>query len=170
MKDSLRRVVAVVVVALLATFALTAILLSLMPAAEAAAPSSPPQGEFEPGSVLVKFKPLTPTLIAEATLSFQGFRTLSTIEGIGVRKVAVPPEKELEAIATLRGNPLVEYAEPDYYRHSLWVPNDTYYAGDQWNMRKINMEAAWNITHGASTVKVAVIDTGLDTTNPDRPV
>ncbi|EAW38403.1 S8 family peptidase [Lyngbya sp. PCC 8106] len=39
------------------------------------------------------------------------------------------------------------------------VPNDPFY-GQQWNLRSINVETAWNETHGEG-VTVAVIDTGV---------
>ncbi|NJK37179.1 MAG: peptidase S8 [Oscillatoriales cyanobacterium SM2_3_0] len=42
---------------------------------------------------------------------------------------------------------------------SSTVPNDPFY-GKQWNLRSINIEAAWDNTHGEG-ITVAVIDTGV---------
>lgn len=59
----------------------------------------------------------------------------------------------------------VEYAEPNYIAHALMLPNDTYY-GRQWNLYNpvyggIQMEKAWDVSQGATSVVVAVIDTGI---------
>ena len=47
------------------------------------------------------------------------------------------------------------------------IPNDTYYANYQWNLRHINMPQAWNISVGSSDVVVAILDTGIDAGHPD---
>ncbi len=66
--------------------------------------------------------------------------------------------------AELRARDDVTYAEPDYLMQSLAVPNDPYY-GAQWNLFEarggINVPAAWNFTHGAANIVVAVLDTGI---------
>lgn len=71
-----------------------------------------------------------------------------------------------EAIEKYRREAGVEYAEPNYVVRSLWTPNDPYFTRNstqdyQWNLRTINMPAAWDISQGgSSSVKVAVIDSG----------
>jgi len=52
-----------------------------------------------------------------------------------------------------------EFIEPNYIYNNFEVPNDPDY-GKQWNLRSINIEAAWDETKG-SGVTVAVIDTGI---------
>ena len=48
------------------------------------------------------------------------------------------------------------------------VPNDTYYSEDnQWGLVKVGMPAAWDVTTGSPTVKVGIIDSGIDGTHPD---
>lgn len=107
--------------------------------------------------------------MADGALSIQGFRTARMIGNLGVRQLEVPPGQEADALASLRNNPLVEYAELDVARKPLWVPDDYYYSSRQWNLRKINMEPAWDITRGSQSIRVAVIDTGFNSTQPDRP-
>lgn len=79
------------------------------------------------------------------------------------------PASAVEAIARkLAALPDVEYAEPDYVMRPTLVPNDPSY-GAQWHYfepQGINAPAAWDITTGAATVRVAVIDTGI-TDHPD---
>jgi len=52
-----------------------------------------------------------------------------------------------------------EFIEPNYIYRAFEVPNDPDYS-KQWNLRSINVEAAWDETKG-SGVTVAVIDTGI---------
>lgn len=54
---------------------------------------------------------------------------------------------------------LTEFIEPNYLYKAFEVPNDPDY-GQQWNLRQINVESAWDDTKG-SGVTVAVIDTGI---------
>lgn len=60
----------------------------------------------------------------------------------------------------------VEYSEPNYLFQPLAVPNDTEY-GKLWGMDRIKASAAWDRSTGQSTVKVAVVDTGVDASHPD---
>lgn len=61
----------------------------------------------------------------------------------GVLYDAVPPKKNISS--------------DSFFSSS--VPNDPFY-GQQWNLRSINVETAWNETHGEG-ITVAVIDTGV---------
>ena len=48
-----------------------------------------------------------------------------------------------------------------------WVlPNDPSYAS-QWALPRINMETAWNVTHGSPSVVVAIVDSGVEVTHED---
>ena len=68
-----------------------------------------------------------------------------------------------EIIARIADIPDVEYVEPDYILFPVVTPNDTYF-GSQWHFFDtygINAPAAWEITTGSSSIKIAVIDTGI---------
>ena len=45
-------------------------------------------------------------------------------------------------------------------------PNDPEFAR-QWNLKKVEAPAAWDISAGSASVVIAVIDTGIDFSNPD---
>ncbi len=72
----------------------------------------------------------------------------------------------MRAIKRLRREADVEYAEPNYIRHSTLVPLDQLYPL-QWHYPMINLPQAWDITTGSSNVTVAVIDTGVLSAHPD---
>lgn len=59
----------------------------------------------------------------------------------------------------------VKFAEANWVRHPLAVPNDRLYAA-QWHYPAMNLPAAWDLTTGSATVVVAVIDTGI-VSHPD---
>lgn len=45
-------------------------------------------------------------------------------------------------------------------------PNDPYYS-KQWNLNKIQLPSAWDLTKGSDSVIIAILDTGVDYTHPD---
>ena len=53
----------------------------------------------------------------------------------------------------------VEYAEPNYIRHSHLVPNDTYFSY-QWHHSLMKSTSAWDLGKGTGVV-VAVVDSGV---------
>jgi subtilisin family serine protease len=113
-----------------------------------------------------------------------------------VRDAALPlPSTELvtpqagtsvsDAVADLERSRDVAYAEPDHVRrafdlypdeasgprfNNLWALHNTgQFIGSQAGAAgaDIGAPAAWGVTTGSSSVKVAVVDSGVDTTHPD---
>uniref|UniRef100_A0A540VEF0 S8 family serine peptidase n=1 Tax=Litorilinea aerophila TaxID=1204385 RepID=A0A540VEF0_9CHLR len=70
------------------------------------------------------------------------------------------------ALALLRTDPNVEYAEPDYVARAVRVPNDPEYP-QQWYLPHVGAPNAWDATTGSNQVIIAVIDSGIDTDHPD---
>lgn len=69
-------------------------------------------------------------------------------------------EGDIESLLKrIESNPKVESAEPLMTVKASFVPDDPMY-GQQWNLRQINMEQAWDISHGKG-ITVAVLDTGI---------
>ncbi|MDD5492084.1 MAG: S8 family serine peptidase [bacterium] len=91
--------------------------------------------------------------------------------------VSVKNEQDLQkTLDACAGSDLVEYAEPIYIYDIATTPNDPYYNtsgtwgqqyDDQWGLKSIQSEKAWNVSRGNSNVIVAAIDTGVDYTHPD---
>lgn len=68
-------------------------------------------------------------------------------------------------LAKIRADPAVQAAEVLMEVHSSFVPDDPRYA-EQWNLKAINIEKAWDRSHGKGVV-VAVLDTGIAWENHD---
>ena len=96
--------------------------------------------------------------------------------GYGFYKISAPETSlaQVQAWGTKAG---AKYVEPSLVSHFSRVPNDPMYGNyspDQttnlpglYGMKQIGMETAWNTSTGSSSVVVAVIDSGIDTTHPD---
>jgi len=81
------------------------------------------------------------------------------------RVVKIPQGKVGEKIKEYRKRADVEYAEPNYIAYALMTPNDPHYKY-QWHLDNpvyggIQMEKAWDISTGSSSVVVAIVDTGI---------
>jgi serine protease len=70
--------------------------------------------------------------------------------------------------AKLESAGIVRFAAPDYPVRMKFIPNDPFFAQDQWNLQDvastgrfgINATHAWDITTGSPSMVIAVVDTG----------
>lgn len=90
------------------------------------------------------------------------------VPGSGVHLVPTPAGVSVErALARYRAMPEVAYAEPDFVVRADALPSDPAFATQQWDLATIAAPAAWDVTTDASSVVVAVVDTGIDYAHPD---
>ncbi|MBK6759915.1 MAG: S8 family serine peptidase [Ignavibacteria bacterium] len=71
-----------------------------------------------------------------------------------------------DACARLMDDPEVEYAIPMYTHKLFYAPNDTRYSQQPW-MGSMKVDKAWDVTKGAATVIIAIIDSGTDWQHED---
>ncbi|MBC3861102.1 S8 family peptidase [Undibacterium jejuense] len=99
--------------------------------------------------------------------SFEIKRQIVTGGWVYRSSVALKPSQMRALAAKLaQSDKTIDYAEPDYIRHALYVPTDPLYATAQWDMQSsatqpggLNLPAAWDLSLGKGMV-VAVLDTG----------
>jgi thermitase len=83
-------------------------------------------------------------------------------------KVLVAP-KGFDAkrlLDALKGDPTIAYAELDASATAFYVPNDSEYA-KQWGLPKISAPTAWDSARSTESVRIAILDTGIDVDHPD---
>lgn len=99
---------------------------------------------------------------------------------IGAYTVRLPQGKPFEeSLSRFKRSPLVQYAEPDYEVSAhVTLPNDSSFSS-LWGLHNtgklsgsvadadIDAPEAWGLYQPASTIVVAVIDTGIDYKHPD---
>ncbi len=134
-----------------------------------AGPSPEAASQGHDQEVLVKLR--NPSKAAETlgTLPTKGkYAALDSGTGKSGLYVLRPADGDRAAlIERLRGNPNVEYAQPNYRYRILLSPNDGYYGIQSAALGWINAPLAWDRTTGSAQAVVAVIDTGIDTTHAD---
>lgn len=138
--------------------------------------------------VLVRFRPEIAAEYAEALLRSYGFAAVRAIPAIGVYSVRTAPGASVtETLAMLRRNGDIQTVRPDYRARLADVPNDTYFATYQYNLRnrggllnvgggiQIQLRAdadikavpAWDAAQGDPAVVIAVLDSGVDRDHVD---
>jgi thermitase len=121
---------------------------------------------YVPGQVIVKFKTHRTPSEASALHKENGATVMSSNEELDYDVVKVEGKSVQEAIKEYESNPDVVYAEPNITFHTQAEPNDPSYS-KQWGLKKVGAATAWDVTEGSSSVKVAIVDTGVEYTHPD---
>jgi subtilisin family serine protease len=103
-------------------------------------------------------------------------RVLKKLESSGKLTVLEldPAEDLAPTVERMKASGLVEFAEPDYPLRASIVPNDPHFAsGLQWPLRNssagkdIHAVDAWDVQRSASSIIVAVVDSGIRYTHED---
>ena len=83
-------------------------------------------------------------------------------------KVLVAPKgyDAKRLLVALKGDPTIAYAEPDALAKAYYVPNDPSYP-KQWGLPKIAAPTAWDSARSTESVRIAILDNGIDVDHPD---
>jgi serine protease len=136
-------------------------------------------GAYQDGKVLIGFRHarVDERHAIEARAGASEVETL----GAGSYLLHVPPGHVLRAVAALRAQPGVRYAEPDYMMQLAATPDDPSF-GQQWGLQNtgqvvngikgtpgadINATTSWNVATDSRSVVVAELDSGVDYRHPD---
>ncbi|MFK7681602.1 S8 family peptidase (plasmid) [Priestia megaterium] len=60
----------------------------------------------------------------------------------------------------------VEYVEPNYIFKASYIPNASFYPF-QYGPQKVQAPSAWDVTRSNSSIRIAIIDTGVQLNHPD---
>ena len=132
---------------------------------------------YRPGEVLVKFRPGASVARVRNLSTAIGGDVLHSFPELGIQRMRVTSGTVEQAVALLRADPAVVFAEPNYILKASGVPNDPMFP-QLWGMSNsgqtggtpgadIHAPQAWTTFTGSSSVLVGVIDTGIDYTHPD---
>ncbi len=145
----------------------------------AATPGRPTgqRGARRDGELLVRFRRNVSEQEKEEIATSKGARRGGRFRGASrIDKLSLPAGHDPEMLATeLRLNPAVEFAEPNYLIKRNEVTPDDPRFGEQWALKNtgdaavsdIDAPHAWDVTTGAASTVIAVIDSGIDFTHPD---
>jgi hypothetical protein len=141
---------------------------------------------FVPGQVLLQFDPSLPPEDRALVFDKIGSQSSQTIETPAMSTVGCPSFvcastslPVLQALATLRAEPGVLHAEPNWLCSALIAPNDPLFPQEgAWGFRGdegspvdefgSRAAAAWALGDtGSHEVVVGILDSGVDTTHPD---
>ncbi|HKB66339.1 MAG TPA: S8 family serine peptidase [Pyrinomonadaceae bacterium] len=147
----------------------------------------PTRPQFVPGQVLVRYRSerlakqknlekLVSSDGRQLSIQLERFDGADIVPGLRLAHVAV--EDTMAAIATLKAQPDVLYAEPNYLLHLDATPNDPRFLSNElYGLAKIGAPQAWDTIKGSSDtvqagfgsprIVVGVIDEGIDVLHQD---
>ncbi|MDR7073422.1 S8 family peptidase [Fictibacillus barbaricus] len=117
-----------------------------------------------PKELIVHFKDSVSNASAKKIISQNGGQITDKSDQFYVVKVNSSAN---DAVKKYKNLTSVEYAEPNATFHATYVPNDPFYKTQQYAPQKVAAEQAWDVTQSSSSVKIAVVDTGVDYNHPD---
>jgi len=124
--------------------------------------------EFEVNTKVISVKPKSTYQSAEVNnyLSQQNL-TVLRVASTGFMDIDVSSRGDFQTVLfELVNSGLFDVVEPTTYGRYGFVPNDTQYAS-QWHLPQVHAPDAWDLTSGAASVVVAVLDSGTEFTHDD---
>ncbi|SEM99016.1 S8 family peptidase [Lihuaxuella thermophila] len=125
-----------------------------------------PDSAYAPDQLIVKFKSGTSAKNIQALHAKEGAQVVSKSK-LGFEVVKFKNNSVQKMMQKYKQDPNVEYVEPNYYFHAAWTPNDPAFSSSQWGPQKIQAPQAWDVTRSSSSVKIAIVDTGVQANHPD---
>jgi subtilisin family serine protease len=122
---------------------------------------------YDPGRLTVTFERRTSRHEVHALFQRAQVTSERAIPQIRAYMVKVTPSHRAAALAVLRASPHVASAGREPYVDALaFTPDDSDWPL-QWGLRLAGFPEAWATTSGSSRTVVAVLDTGVDRTQPE---
>ena len=126
-------------------------------------------------TINIKFKNSVPKAEQNRILSENNLEIIDT--DIFIKTIhAVKTDKDAFYMANkLYNTGLFDFSNPNFYMYHIkkFTPNDTYFSS-QWHHNAdsagVYSEGAWDINRGSSSIKIAIIDDGMELNHPDLNV
>jgi thermitase len=117
--------------------------------------------------LLVKFRISASATGRHTAVARAGATDAGVIQDIGVHILNVEANHAAQALLQLKANPNVASAEADAQAQKFdTLPND-YWWPNEWSQADVAAPKAWDLTTGSPKVIIAILDTGVDQTQPD---
>jgi len=140
--------------------------------------AGPGEASYAPGELLVKYKPTISGAAADLNYrKYLGVTVIRTFAAIEVQHLKLPEGMSVEqALEILRGDPDIEYAEPNYYRYTAHPPDNGTRKVSRTIKGRLRSLSGSSITSEENAnrpdrvnfaIVIAVIDTGVDCNHPD---
>lgn len=138
------------------------------------------KAQYRRGEILVRFKDNIEKKEIEKIHDKIGSIFIKKLKSIkNLELITIPEDLDIkEIILYYMSFPQVEYAQPNFIKKPLLIPNDTFF-NNQWALNNvgqytgwtydsdIDAPEAWDITTGNNFLTIAVIDTGINYNHQD---
>ena len=115
---------------------------------------------------IIKFRPLTPAYFKNKLVEKYRGHFDYQLQLKDTYLLKIPLINKNSVLENLGKSLWVDYVEEDYQAKAAALPNDPFYP-DQWGLKNINAQGAWDADVGSESVVIAILDTGINKENPD---
>ena len=122
--------------------------------------------KFVPDELLIQFVAGVSKEKENEVFRGHGASEVDEIRPIRVKRIKVPEHALDQVKEALSRNKHVKFVENNYLADVTAVPDDPSYP-TQWHLPKISAPAGWDISTGAASSIIAIIDSGIDPAHPD---
>ncbi|HEY8767147.1 MAG TPA: S8 family serine peptidase, partial [Dehalococcoidia bacterium] len=116
--------------------------------------------------MIVKLIPGLSTVDQEAVILRNGGTQTSTVPALQLHTVEVSPDSISQVTQSYQSDPQVAAVEREKSRGAGATPSDPAYP-EQWGLAKIGWDSAYGAVSPGGSATVAVLDTGVDASQPD---
>ncbi|MBP2000030.1 thermitase [Paenibacillus shirakamiensis] len=127
------------------------------------------QCKFHPhaeNELIIKFKEGTPQEIKDALHKKTRSSVIESSHELGFHRIT-SHQTMRSMLKQYSESEHIEIAEPNHVYKAFYTPNDPYFANYQYGPQRVLAPSAWNITQSSSTIKIAVVDTGVQPNHPE---
>jgi len=123
--------------------------------------------DYKEGEIVVGFSRVVVSSQQQEVLNRLGLDIQAHQPMLNSYLVKIQQGNVQEAIERMLSESGVRFAEPNYIYQAFSTDVNDEYFGLQWHYPQIRLPQAWDSSTGSSAVRIAVLDTGIDSQHPD---